>query len=158
MSTRRDYEGVPEPGRYPGLGLPLRYWPEQGGAGKTVYPMGSHPNFWGAESDMVQVREVAMMMIMDRLTDKKDWHIKVFDDEIVAKWRAEAMEIPDLDLFKLAMAPGSRWKSLIDPDDKEFEPGSKWDANNIRGILSEEAFGYVRRAPSPPFSAFWKRH
>jgi hypothetical protein len=43
-----------------------------------------------------------MMNIMEKLTDKHSWHIKVFDDLIVSKWREEALEIPDEDLWDLA--------------------------------------------------------
>lgn len=39
-------------------------------------------------------REVAMMGVMNALTDKKDWHEKVFDDEIVARWKEEAHAVP----------------------------------------------------------------
>lgn len=38
------------------------------------------------------MREVAMLRIMDALTDKPDWHRKVNDAHIVAKWRNEALE------------------------------------------------------------------
>lgn len=33
------------------------------------------------------------------MTDKPDWHEKVFDDTIVAKWRKEAMEQPEDELY-----------------------------------------------------------
>lgn len=33
------------------------------------------------------------------MTDKPDWHEKVFDDAIVAKWRKEAMEQPEDELY-----------------------------------------------------------
>ncbi|WZH49633.1 hypothetical protein QYS62_010836 [Fusarium acuminatum] len=45
-------------------------------------------------SSMLLVREVAMMIIMDRLTDKPDWHVKVFDDTIANKWIEEALALP----------------------------------------------------------------
>lgn len=32
-----------------------------------------------------------MMIVMDRLTDQPDWHIKVFDDDIANKWKTEAV-------------------------------------------------------------------
>jgi hypothetical protein len=81
--------------KYPGLGLPLRHnkKPATGS-----YPIGSY----GAESDILPVREVAMMSVMDLLTDKENWHKKVFDEKIVAKWRDEALAIPDLDLWNIA--------------------------------------------------------
>lgn len=34
------------------------------------------------------------MIVMDRLTDKPDWHVKVFDEEIAKKWRDEALSLP----------------------------------------------------------------
>ncbi|KAJ9136822.1 Protein of unknown function DUF4246 [Pleurostoma richardsiae] len=40
------------------------------------------------------VREAAMLRLMDALTDKPNWHVKVFDDAIVAKWHAEATAMP----------------------------------------------------------------
>lgn len=30
-----------------------------------------------------------MLMIMDRITDKKDWEEKIFNEEITTKWRVE---------------------------------------------------------------------
>ncbi|KAK6084039.1 hypothetical protein SCUP515_14001 [Seiridium cupressi] len=39
-------------------------------------------------------REVAMLGAMNSLTDKPNWHVKIFDDEIVAKWRKEALGMP----------------------------------------------------------------
>jgi len=32
-----------------------------------------------------------MIRMMDRITDKDDWDHKIFDEDIVAKWRNEAM-------------------------------------------------------------------
>jgi hypothetical protein len=36
-----------------------------------------------------------MMELMNRLTDKPDWDKKVFDDDIVSKWRQEALTVND---------------------------------------------------------------
>lgn len=38
-------------------------------------------NFHGAESEMLLMRQAAIMLVMDCLTHKSDWHVKVFDDE-----------------------------------------------------------------------------
>ncbi|PVH94503.1 hypothetical protein DM02DRAFT_676153 [Periconia macrospinosa] len=86
---------------YPGLGLPLRFHPRPQD-GCTTYPIAAHSNCYESDSEMIMVRELAMMSIMDRLTDKPDWHTKVFDDTITAKWRDEAMAIPDEEFWKLA--------------------------------------------------------
>ncbi|KAK7741270.1 hypothetical protein SLS63_000823 [Diaporthe eres] len=52
-----------------------------------------------------------MMGIMDMLTDKEDWHKKVFIESVTEKWREEAMAIPDEDLMAAAAAPSSDWYS-----------------------------------------------
>lgn len=92
---------------------------------------------------MLPVREVAMMGIMDRLTDKKDWHKKVFDDAIVEKWREEAMAIPDEEFMKVAAAPRSDWA----PDHTVSyitRQGPKIKAPmRVKGIMSKDTFGYV---------------
>lgn len=54
------------------------------------------------------MRELAMMDIMDKLTDKPDWHKKVLDEEIVTKWKEEALAIPDDVLLKLSTAGKSQ--------------------------------------------------
>lgn len=46
------------------------------------------------QSPRLTAREVAMLGVMSALTDKTDWHKKVFDDEIAAKWKQEACAIP----------------------------------------------------------------
>ncbi|KAK3311855.1 hypothetical protein B0H66DRAFT_584262 [Apodospora peruviana] len=90
----------PDPYKYPGIDLPLRYFPQ-----KYEYPddpdqsmkfyIGGHPDFDESWSNLLPVREVAMMILVDRLTDKPNWHDKVFNDEIVAKWRNEALNLPE---------------------------------------------------------------
>ena len=49
-------------------------------------------------SDFTQERlvakEIAMLGLMDSITDKPRWHEKVFDEFIVEKWRVEATQIP----------------------------------------------------------------
>lgn len=136
-----------QPNAYPGLGLPLRHNPQRGGYGPDfpkTYPVGIHGNCVGSDSDMLPVREVAMMNIMDQLTDKPDWHQKVFDDDIVAKWKREALDIPDEALWKQALADkGVRyWRqgpqvNLINGDD--FAGQSLVQPT---GIMSGDAFDY----------------
>ncbi|KIL61529.1 hypothetical protein M378DRAFT_53919, partial [Amanita muscaria Koide BX008] len=36
--------------------------------------------------------EFKMMALMNAITDKRDWHRKVFEDEISDKWKKEAIE------------------------------------------------------------------
>ncbi|EEU41574.1 uncharacterized protein NECHADRAFT_54318 [Fusarium vanettenii 77-13-4] len=84
--------------QYPGLGLDLRFHDQNKGR-EEWYPVGIHTNCWGSESEMLLVREVAMMIVMDRLTDKPDWHIKVFDDTITEKWIEEGLALPVRPLY-----------------------------------------------------------
>ncbi|KAF9771346.1 hypothetical protein IL306_011005 [Fusarium sp. DS 682] len=79
---------------YPGVNIGLREMPEvefKLKDEKLVYPIG-FPNYRMSESVVMPVKEVAMMILMDTLTDKPDWHKKVFDDAIVQKWRDEARQ------------------------------------------------------------------
>lgn len=88
--------------KYPGWGLDLRHLDQHLDYGKRrniSYPMGIHHESSGSGGLIITVREVAMMLVMDRLTDKPDWHVKVFDEEIAEKWRQEAMAWPEDDLW-----------------------------------------------------------
>jgi hypothetical protein len=80
-----------------------------------------------------------MMIIMDRLMDKEDWHKKVFDDEIVSKWRKEALEYPDNSLWQQATG-GKVNKRWADQDFNSATSGIK----PLTGIISNEAVDYVR--------------
>lgn len=114
---------------YPGLGLPLRHFPQDFNA--EVYPLGIHGNFHGSNSDLIPVREVAMMTIMDKLTDKENWHTKVLDNEIVAKWREEAVEYSDDLLWKIATSD----KGVGDWINDHLRP--------VKQIITNETFDYV---------------
>jgi hypothetical protein len=39
-------------------------------------------------------RELAMLHLMNDLTDRDDWHIKVFDGGTASEWREEALSLP----------------------------------------------------------------
>ncbi|OIW27037.1 hypothetical protein CONLIGDRAFT_635262 [Coniochaeta ligniaria NRRL 30616] len=48
----------------------------------------------GWNGQRLTVREIAMLGLMESITDKPDWDKKVFDDAIVDKWHAEAVALP----------------------------------------------------------------
>lgn len=108
---------------YPGVNIDLRHYPGE----VPVYPMGAHANCRGAESKLLPVRKVFMMVLMERLSDKVDWHKKIFDEEIVAKWRKETLEQPEDKLFS----------QLV-----EGRSGAKIPMPRAR-IISEKAFDCV---------------
>lgn len=45
-------------------------------------------------NDRLVVREIAMLALMDAITEKPRWQEKIFDETIVEKWRAEATAMP----------------------------------------------------------------
>lgn len=90
--------------RYPGVNLPLRYLSQGEEPGIDFYRLGSFDGADGSESELLHVREVAMMLLMDRLTDKPNWHEKVFDDTIVERWCSEALTQPEDAIYEEIIA------------------------------------------------------
>ena len=125
---------------YPGLGLSLRRYhrPDE-----KHYSIGAHASCWGAQSDILSVRELAVMSIMDRLTDKEDWHEKVFDEGVVSEWEKEARAISDVELSDLATSGKyQKW----DEDGRIFVDAES--SNHIRplqNIIDEGTFAAVSR-------------
>ncbi|PYH42267.1 DUF4246 domain-containing protein [Aspergillus saccharolyticus JOP 1030-1] len=73
----------------PGYGLPLNYEPKierlpNALDGKDIYD--------GYIGNLLVHREILMLQIMNTISEKPDWDRKVFDDEIIAKWRQEISE------------------------------------------------------------------
>ena len=95
--------------------------------------MGIHTNCWGSSSDMILVREVAMMIVMERLTDKPDWHIKVFDNAIVGKWIEEGLEIPSKQLYD----------SIVRGKLYAGQGEEIWYPKRLQTILDRECLEYV---------------
>ncbi|TQV97134.1 DUF1665 domain-containing protein [Cordyceps javanica] len=116
--------------KYPGFDLDLRCIEREG------YPLG-FPNAKGGESKVLQIREVAMMMLMDQITDKPNWHEKVFNEEIVQKWRQGAAEQPEAALFARIME-GKESARIRQPPK----------------IITARAFEYARLIPTLDSSRF----
>lgn len=133
---------------YPGLGLSIEYdnTESPGGRGRDVYyPIGARGEGSGAgvTHDILSVREVAMMLVTDRLSDKPDWHKKIFDNNITAKWRAEALAWPDDDLWSRA----TRGKSVYRQEDAD----ETREERDIENILNDECFDFVNHQPNSTF-------
>ncbi|KAH8880219.1 hypothetical protein GQ53DRAFT_704441 [Thozetella sp. PMI_491] len=106
--------------KYPGINVDLKY-PRL----RNIY-VDSGPIYdvcGGFDDTPIQVREVFMMNLMDRLTDKPDWNRKVFDDTIVSKWRKEALEAPEKELFDEIMSK-SRMPRLPFPQSRILTEGA----------------------------------
>jgi hypothetical protein len=132
--------------QYPGLGLELRHNPQDD---YGFYPIGAHGSCYGSDSDLLPIRELAMMSVMDKLTDKLDWHKKVFDEGIVAKWRKEALEIPDEEFVGLATSDKYQsWDvdgNLTTQHDGVYNPGER----GLEGVMDADTFNVVRSRASP---------
>ncbi|KAF7554625.1 hypothetical protein G7Z17_g2757 [Cylindrodendrum hubeiense] len=55
---------------------------------------------WAAAT--LLLREICMLKVIEDITNKPDWWIKVSDEEIVAKWRNEAIAMPWTDYHEYA--------------------------------------------------------
>lgn len=66
---------------WPGFGLPIDY----GDANRFAHGVNDF------HADRLVVREIAMLQVMDAVTDKPSWQQKILDDTIVKKWREEAL-------------------------------------------------------------------
>ncbi|KAJ3502518.1 hypothetical protein NMY22_g18557 [Coprinellus aureogranulatus] len=51
---------------------------------------------WSSRVNTITLREVTMLGFMNAVTDKPEWTKKVFDEEIVKKWKAEAVTSSDV--------------------------------------------------------------
>lgn len=47
------------------------------------------------EAELITAREMQMMGLMNALTDKPDWSRKIYDDNVLSNWRAEAKAMPN---------------------------------------------------------------
>lgn len=133
---------------YPGLGLPLRIELD---SQQYCYPIGAHGSCRGATTPLLPVRELAMMHIMDRLSDKPEWHKKVWDEDIVAKWRAEAKAIPDIERWYLATTGKltreseeneRREREQAEEYGEEYRPGW-YQRCQLEGIINDHTFDCV---------------
>ncbi|KAF2495402.1 hypothetical protein BU16DRAFT_389520 [Lophium mytilinum] len=86
MTCHNDGE---EPISVPGFGLPIDWTKGWNDEDKFAHGASS----W-QQNPRLTVRELAMLKVMEALTDKPEWTRKVFDDTIVAKWREEALQMP----------------------------------------------------------------
>lgn len=93
MPTLNTNPSVEEPLKLPGYGAPVNWMKKELYRWMPNYERGAYPNAvtsWAAEN--LTLREIGMMAVMNELTDKPDWERKVFDEEIAAKWKSEALE------------------------------------------------------------------
>jgi hypothetical protein len=129
---------------YPGVDIDLRYQPWGLRANARYHPIGAHHNCWGALSELLPVREVFMMAIMNSLTDKPNWERKVFDEDIVARWRREALDMSEDALYE-TIVRDKRLPQEKEPEDESEHPNYSRDQliKPRTKFVSEKAFDYV---------------
>jgi len=78
----------------PGFGLPVEYLPKwtRDASKSERFPHAIADFFAGGG---VSVRERRMLDFINTISDKPEWERKVHDEEIVSKWRAEAVTHSD---------------------------------------------------------------
>lgn len=79
------------PLRVPGHGLPVDFEVFDGIGPHTEISGFSHGFSQWIQDRRNTIKELAMIRIMDHLTDKLDWDRKVFDEKVMLKWKLEAM-------------------------------------------------------------------
>lgn len=129
---------------YPGLGLPLRRNEQYR---FNFYPIGAHSGCYGSTSAVIPVRELAMMDIMDKLTDKDNWHKKVFDEQIVNKWCQEALSIPDEKFLTLATGGKEQFWDIDSNGQIQIRDDNNDWIQKLEGIMNERTFQVVCYAP-----------
>ena len=124
--TRDDLEHVP----LPGLGEDFMQ--------DSDYPIAED---WYASA--MTVRERTMLSLMLALKDKPEWDRKVFDEEIVGKWRAEALEFHPDHALPEGNHDDDPW--LIE---QENGRGINIDGKDRQKKISGNVFDYVSRSVS----------
>jgi UDP-glucose 6-dehydrogenase len=73
--------------KVPGFGLPLSRLP----VSSERFPVlvGDEDLDWKANT--LLIREACMLELMETLTNKPEWWVKVFDSKITTKWKTEAL-------------------------------------------------------------------
>ncbi|KAI1266188.1 hypothetical protein F5Y18DRAFT_23346 [Xylariaceae sp. FL1019] len=80
-------ESEPERLKLPGFGIPVSEVPHDSTKAYFMHALWDGFKF---ESDGIKLREIRMMDFMNQITDKPGWEQKVFDEQIVNRWREEA--------------------------------------------------------------------
>jgi hypothetical protein len=82
-STHAMIHSTDERTKLPGFGLPVDYMPDW----KERFPHAIADN---QTTKAITFRERRMLDFINQITDKPEWDRKVFDEDIVSKWREEA--------------------------------------------------------------------
>ncbi|KAM0294441.1 hypothetical protein ACHAPM_011250 [Fusarium culmorum] len=76
--------------RKPGFGLPLGHMPDEEDRFPLLFLNDDFGDGW--EAPVLLIRECCMLKFMDELTNKPRWWLKINDEQIIAKWKKEALD------------------------------------------------------------------
>jgi hypothetical protein len=126
-------------------------------------------NIFAYDEQLMPIREIFMMHLMDKLTDKADWHRKIFNEAIVHKWRQEALAQSERELYDYIVLS---FKNATDTDldvhgwHPEGATETERYYQDDEGVLypkhlpfprcrivSDKAFDYVNPNPIPTLTA-----
>lgn len=93
-----------------------------------VHPMGHGADCLDVE--YLTVREVAMIIVMDRFTDRPEWESEIFDDGFTSQWIIDTLKQPVKPLYREIV--GGRGKKVT----KGLQP--------LRSVLDRSCLNYVR--------------
>ncbi|TFK72606.1 hypothetical protein BDN72DRAFT_815682 [Pluteus cervinus] len=149
----------------PGFGLPLNFipraeftesrWNSDGtaieetvnpalGEGRDIFPSALDqvtawkPGLPVLRLSLMSLRELTMTRLMNEITEKVDWHIKIFDETIAKKWKVEALATPDLDISEKMIdwcIEELRWKAKL-PIFTEHGAISIYDGDVVKSDVS----------------------
>ena len=106
-----------------------------------------------SRASLLPVREYTIMELVNVITDKPDWQRKVFDDEIVKKWRAE-MLTPDEPRTEVGQAPTEADHDIEDTDDDSGSSAANVD-DTEGSVGSASDSGSPARSANDSASSAW---
>ncbi|KAG9253387.1 uncharacterized protein F5Z01DRAFT_675294 [Emericellopsis atlantica] len=96
--------------RIPGLGLPVNFLP----GSDSRFPVLSYDRDYSWKAYTLTHREIAMLQVMEELTNKPDWWLKVREPTIADKWKKEAIALGQSGDWTLKLAPEGFTQNMAD--------------------------------------------
>ena len=92
-----------------------------------------------------------MIALMATLKDKPEWNRKVFDEQIVSRWRSEALEFGKTMAAVQTLPMEPRNDDEGEEGEEEPQPGNgasiEFDGQDRQKLVSERMFDYVGYSP-----------
>ncbi|KAI6782114.1 uncharacterized protein J7T54_002351 [Emericellopsis cladophorae] len=96
--------------RIPGLGLPVNFMPDY----ELRFPFLSDDHGYSWKARTLLHREIAMLQVMEELTNKPDWWRKVRDSTITDKWKKDVIALGQSGDWASKLAPEGFTRNMAD--------------------------------------------